>query len=416
MPILDLQQRLREAGRIRLGDRGGRNRAPRKLSAFRLTSPDREPLDVAARLWGGTVEPWDEQAGQWEVHTEARSLPVRVPPEQFSFSQWYELWSGGGCQRRCDGRWDNIRDCACDCDPTARGKDPKGTCAPHTRLSLLLPDLPSSGIWRLDTQGFAAATELAGAIAVCSEAFARGVWLPGRLILTDRQGRDGQGRTTRFVVPALDFDARVMSAPEVSSGGWDLAPLADPGPARTVADQLAAPLEVGRRRGSAAEVLGARAPAPRTVAELGGPDETDRAVDLLERGNGARARVVSEVRRPRLGRAARDAAAADDTALPAAGGEADLEQPASPPTSSVADAAAEGRARRVAMWCRDAGVEADVLRHDLLERLTADWEGGPVRSGRDVPPGRMVELRGLIRGWAVTADAVGRALPPEEPF
>ena len=41
MPIIDLQRRLQEAGRIRLGDKSPKG-APRKLETFRLTSSDKQ--------------------------------------------------------------------------------------------------------------------------------------------------------------------------------------------------------------------------------------------------------------------------------------------------------------------------------------------------------------------------------------
>ena len=59
MPILDLQQRMMEKGRIRLRHKvSGTTRRegvprPAKLETFKLTSADRQAVDAAAALYGG---------------------------------------------------------------------------------------------------------------------------------------------------------------------------------------------------------------------------------------------------------------------------------------------------------------------------------------------------------------------------
>src|SRR5690349_2582757 len=103
MPIIDLQRSVRQVGRIRLGE--VRNGRPSKLTTFRLSSVQRSPIERAAELYGGTVKPMasDRSDDQWEVVTEADSIPVVIPPTNH-LDQWLELWSGAGCERRCDGR------------------------------------------------------------------------------------------------------------------------------------------------------------------------------------------------------------------------------------------------------------------------------------------------------------------------
>lgn len=217
MPILDLEHRLREVGRIRLGARieavsknGKQIRRPVKLDTFKLTSRDEQIIQRAAGLYGGTAEPWPDQEGQWQVTTAVDDLAVIVPPAHTAFSQWYEEWSGGGCRKRCDGRRDVLRDCPCDCDPEHRA------CQIHTRLSVMLPDLPGLGVWRVDTQGYYAAVELGGAVEVASAAAERGQMLPARLRLEQRKVlRDG--KTHKFATPVLDLDvspAQLLAAPD----------------------------------------------------------------------------------------------------------------------------------------------------------------------------------------------------------
>src|SRR5690606_11373339 len=103
-PILDLQRRQRELGRIRMGDKGGKGQ-PQKLSEFRLTSPARHLLDHAAALWGGEVREWagSPSEGQYELYTKTGVLPIVIPPSAEPVSQWYEQWTGGGCTHRCNG-------------------------------------------------------------------------------------------------------------------------------------------------------------------------------------------------------------------------------------------------------------------------------------------------------------------------
>jgi hypothetical protein len=204
--IVDIQRTIAEAGRIRIGQQvptgGGRTR-PEKLGTFRFTSADRRRIDDVARMLGGTVRPWQAPAGpQWEVVTEATEIDVIVPPQAMAFSQNYELWSAGGCARRCDGETEQLSESACLCDPAQR------ECDIHTRLSLMVRDLPGLALWRLDTQGWYAARELAGAVEVMTLAAGRGMLLPARLLLEQRSvkrpGKDGKPQTLRFAVPRLD--------------------------------------------------------------------------------------------------------------------------------------------------------------------------------------------------------------------
>ncbi len=182
-PILDIQRRMREVGRIRIGEQvpnsNGKGTHPAKLNAFRLTSQDEAVIRRAAEVYGGEPRKWEDAptGAQWEVYTTAKAIDVIVPPVAYAFSQFYELWSGGGCQRRCDGNTEMISDSNCMCDPDER------ECKPHSRLSLILSDIEGFGVWRLDTQGWNAATELAGTIEVLEMLQGRGQMVPARLLL-----------------------------------------------------------------------------------------------------------------------------------------------------------------------------------------------------------------------------------------
>lgn len=213
MPILDIQRRSQEIGRIRLGikvpTKSGKMR-PEKLTAFRFTTRSRLAADAIAETIGGEVRAWtDAPTGdQWEVITQATSIPVIVPPGDAALSQWYELWSGGGCQRRCDGRTEHRsqRPCMCPEDPAERQKlaAAGAACKPTTRVNVIIPDLPGLGVWRVESHGYNAAVELGGAAELLALARENGVMVPAVLRLEQRKTvRDG--KTNLFAVPVLDI-------------------------------------------------------------------------------------------------------------------------------------------------------------------------------------------------------------------
>jgi hypothetical protein len=220
MPILTIQRRQLEVGRIRIGDtketvKNGRTVTfPVKRETFGFTTASRALAGHIQALYGGVVAEWEPHGGgtkQWEVITEAKALAVIVPPN--SVSQWYEMWSGGGCVRRCDGERNVLTDVACECppDPGERSKlaSRGNACKPTTRVNVMLADVPGIGVWRLETHGFYAATELP---AVAELLAAGGGYIPARLELQERSAKrpkdSGAGtETRRWMVPVLHVDA-----------------------------------------------------------------------------------------------------------------------------------------------------------------------------------------------------------------
>lgn len=270
MAVIDLQRAIAEIGRIRIGqlvpDSNSRTGTrPAKLDTFRLTSADKRPIDRAAEIFGGTVERWEAPAGpQWQVVTETSELDVIVPPSDMAFSQFLELWSGGGCLRRCDGATELLTEQPCLCDPAQR------ECDYHTRLSVMIRDLPGLGVWRLDTQGWYAARELAGAVEVLQLAAGRGILLPARLLVEQRSvkriGKNGKPETRRFPVPRLDPGITPGELLSGQTGGMSLQLAADTrpetrpmltpvpqieGPRPSIAEQSAPPPERPARRNAA---------------------------------------------------------------------------------------------------------------------------------------------------------------------
>lgn len=236
-PIIELQRRMVEVGRIRAGDKGDKGQ-PRKLAEWRLTSKDRRRLEAAAQMWGGEVRDWNGHDGEHELYTNTAELPIMLIPGQMP-TTWYELWSKGGCQRRCDGVHELISDSSCLC-----GEDRE--CKPITRLSVMLPDLAGVGSWLVASTGWNAAAELTGAAALLGHASSQGKLIPARLRLEQRVSVK-EGQTRRFAVPVIDIDVSVrellgISPPIVATleerGYTPLAPIEQNGP--TVAQALVA--------------------------------------------------------------------------------------------------------------------------------------------------------------------------------
>lgn len=243
MSILGLQRRIAEVGRIRIGQQvptqSGKTR-PAKLDTFRITSSDRQRIEQIARMYGGQVQPWKSPNGdQWEVITDTDVLPVIVPPAIMAFSQCFEQWSAGGCVKRCDGQHEAISDGPCLCDPDNR------ECDIHTRLSVMLKDVPGLGVYRIDSSGYYAAVELSGAVEIISMAVSRGQMLPARLRLEQRSVKrqhNGKPETRRFPVPVLDIDiAPGQLILGTASPDMELTQLEDPRPPSQDAITAAAP-------------------------------------------------------------------------------------------------------------------------------------------------------------------------------
>ena len=275
MPIIDTQRRLREAGRIRLGEKVATNNGktrPGKLSAFRFTSSDEKSIRAIAAIYGGEVKKWDDApvGDQWEVYSDTTSLDVIVPPVDLAFSQWMELWSGGGCTRRCDGQTNVLTNTACVCDPD----NPE--CKPTTRLGVIIMALEGIGVWRLETHGWNGAQELLGSIEVFRSVQNRGGMVPARLLLDQRQSRR-DGKTYNFAVPVLDINVSVAALTNGASVGAQLprgnvTPIERTGEVPSVAEQLAAVDDPDRLRGStranAAQPLRSTGLAPRPATQL----------------------------------------------------------------------------------------------------------------------------------------------------
>lgn len=209
MAIHNLDPRLRELGRIRIGrqvptGKEGKTR-PEKLDRFRFTSSSEKLIRAVSIAYGGQPREWtpDDGRKQWEVITDATSIPILIPPQPIS--QFYEQWAGGGCQRRCDGIRELLTDQPCICQ--TNGQDgPDRDCKPTTRINVICRDIPGVGMFRLESHGYYAAIELPQLAVLLERAAATNYDVEASLGLEERViKRPGQG-TRRFMVPTIELD------------------------------------------------------------------------------------------------------------------------------------------------------------------------------------------------------------------
>jgi hypothetical protein len=208
-PLIELQRRLSEAGRIRMGEKGPKGE-PRRLTHWRLTSPDEGLISQAAGLYGGTPTPWESPTGpQFQLTTETSELPVLVLVN-YSLRQSYELRTSPTLvERRCDGiEMDDGQPCKC----AAEGDD---KCALITRLTVALPELTTLLGWRLESKGENAARELLGSLELVQGVAQGRPFVPAKLRIVERHG-NVNGQAVRYVVPVLDCQ---VSYEQLAGGG-----------------------------------------------------------------------------------------------------------------------------------------------------------------------------------------------------
>ena len=238
MPVIDIQRRGQQIGRLRLGvmvkPENGKAR-PEKLATWRFTTASKVAADAIAELYGGEIRDWQ---GQFEVITKESSIGVTIPPRDQVVSQYYEMWNKGGAVRRCTGLTEILSGKPCMCPHASNMRDedevarkaleranlakqnPPQACSLITRISVMLPDLPGLGVFRLDTKSFYAAVEIGDTAQLLEMARAQGVFLPAMLRI-DQRARVAGGKTTRYPVPVLEVLAtfRQLASGALEAGG-----------------------------------------------------------------------------------------------------------------------------------------------------------------------------------------------------
>jgi len=238
-PLSDITRRAPEAGRIRLGVKSGR--AMKALNTFRFTSPNRTVIEQLAALYGGEAKPWNDPSAnpsnQFEVISKASEIRVMLTVD--GLNTQYELWSGGGCQRRCDGvvcesprrvgdDYELVNGpCICNASGVLE-------CDPKTRLTLVIPEVNFIGTWRMETKGWNAAQELPGMHDFIQELAKQGRLVEARLAIVQRERMTPNGKR-KFIVPQLFLNttldglaAGVTGAPALSAPAASALPPAPP--------------------------------------------------------------------------------------------------------------------------------------------------------------------------------------------
>ncbi|MET9142397.1 hypothetical protein [Streptomyces sp. NPDC004042] len=230
--LRNVQARAAEHGRLRTGYTDGKRPVP--SSTWVVTSHSEEHVRTAARLWGGEPEQWqplNSTISQWRVITKASSIEALITPGD-PLNQYNEMWSAGGCQRRCDGETELLTRQPCVCAGRF-GEDwhqqKKGVvCSTTSRLNVMLPDLSGMGMWRAETHSFYAASEWGGMVdMVLAGTDGRG-FVPVTLRIEPRQVVRA-GQTKKF--PVVVVELRGVTPRQALAGPMNAATALDPGAA-----------------------------------------------------------------------------------------------------------------------------------------------------------------------------------------
>lgn len=200
-PLSGLAQRMPIIGTLRNGAKSAKG-APKSLDKFRLTTGSLPYAEAFAGRYGGEVQPWQGNPGQYEVFSDSTEIDIALLPDGFDIS--YQLWSAAGMQRKCDGVTcevlsttgpDNVeyveQGCICDRKQVLE-------CSLRSRLTFVLPDLPFGGgvIYKTGSKNFA--EEAQGMLRLIQQMQAQGI-NRGYLRLEKRQSSGNRKYTIATV-------------------------------------------------------------------------------------------------------------------------------------------------------------------------------------------------------------------------
>lgn len=240
--LRNTQARAAEHGRLRTGYTDGKR--PVRSATWVITSHSEEHVRAAAKLWGGEPEQWqplNQTITQWRVITKASSIEALITPGD-PLNQYNELWTAGGCQRRCDGDTELLSRQPCIC--AARfgetwHEQKKGTvCSTTSRLNVMLPDLSGMGMWRAETHSFYAAQEWAGMVDMVLAGTDGKGFIPVTLRIEPRQVVR-EGKTKKF--PVVVVELRGITPRQALAGPVTAATALNPGAADGARPAIEAP-------------------------------------------------------------------------------------------------------------------------------------------------------------------------------
>lgn len=252
--VIDIQKGFREIGALRMGysEPKGSGKIPKKSQYWILTSNDKRALEVAASQFGGTVEEWPDESSKHthRLITKMIEIPVMISP--VPASQSYEQWSGGECKRRCNGAFDRLNNCPCQCpsdhkERTELAKTGRA-CKLTTRVGFILPSIPDLGVWKCETHGYYAAVELPSTTDFLQAMAVQGAKIPALLAIEIRKSRSG-GVTKTYPVPVVRLAHSMNELASLPIGGMTHQPAIE----APSAPQLAARTEPQERIGKAPE-------------------------------------------------------------------------------------------------------------------------------------------------------------------
>jgi hypothetical protein len=234
--LKNIQAKAAEHGRLRTGYTQG-NR-PMRSATWVITSHSEEHVRTAAELWGGDPQQWtplNSNIAQWRVITKASAIEALITPGD-PLNQYNEMWSKGGCARRCDGETELLTRQPCIC-LRQFGEDwhqqRKGTvCSATSRLNVMLPDLSGMGMWRAETHSFYAASEWGGMVDMVLAGTNGEGFVPVTLRIEPRQ-RVASGETKKF--PVVVVELRGVTPRQALAGPLSTAQALDPSGTRAVA-------------------------------------------------------------------------------------------------------------------------------------------------------------------------------------
>jgi hypothetical protein len=223
VPVDSLARRIPIVAKLKSGAKTA-NGAPKSIDKWRATTSSRPWAENFANRYGGEVKAFTagNSPHQWEVFSDAAEVSIALLDEGYSIA--YELWSAGGCQRRCDGVTasvlsttgpDNVEyvDSPCICDR-------KGVleCSLKSRLTFVMPDLPFAGGCVYETSSKNFAEESQGMLALIQQMQARGV-TRGVLRLEQRKSSGGRRYTIAVVGVSESLDGIASGRASVGSIG-----------------------------------------------------------------------------------------------------------------------------------------------------------------------------------------------------
>jgi hypothetical protein len=235
MPITDLATRFQDTYRIRLGDqqpdRNGKMRPAALTDRIRITAAGPEAPEAFVAVYGSVdnqgVQPWEDERtnDRFEAYLPVSALPIWIMPGQV-LTQWWEIYAGKVCRRRCDGELAEVavdvpgsngrsqlevRKMACQCPspPKDRAAN-REECSPMSRLSVMCPEVEAVlGSGSLVTHSLIAAETFPAAMWLAGPWLSKNVPVAAVLRTITHKGR------TTFTFPTIEVGGPVDRTPEL---------------------------------------------------------------------------------------------------------------------------------------------------------------------------------------------------------